>query len=461
MGAVSVDDLSIQEAFEQKCAESRERYARALELFPGGATRSARGFATWPLSIDRASGSRIWDADGNEYIDYYVGLGSTILGHAHPLIVEAIQAQLERGTQYGLAHDAENQWAGLVAELVPSCQRIRFTNSGSESTYIAIRLARAFTGREKILKFEGHYHGWYDSGTVGTWEPYEDPPIGGISPRVLETVDAVPPGRIDLVRDRLASGEYAGVILEPTGGKSGMFPIAPEFVASLRELCDQHGALLLYDEIVTGFRVSPGGFQAVSGILPDICGLAKALAGGLPCGAVVGRAEVFESMGSPGGSLPRRKTVVHSGTFNGNPISAAAGIATLTALRDGKLIAEMNRLSDLLGTRLNGLFAEKRLRMCAYGSYSMPHVALSEKPFDLSGDLDEQVLEHGITFQHWPNGLGGRLSHAMLLNGVNVGRSIGMLSVAHTEKDVLDTVAAYDRALDMLIAEGDLAEWRD
>ena len=145
--------------------------------------------------------------------------------------MEAIQAQLERGTQYGLAHDAENQWAGLVAELVPSCERIRFTNSGSESTYIAIRLARAFTGREKILKFEGHYHGWYDSGTVGTWEPYDDPPIGGISPRVLETVDAVPPGRIDLVRDRLASGEYAGVILEPTGGKSGMFPIAPEFVA--------------------------------------------------------------------------------------------------------------------------------------------------------------------------------------------------------------------------------------
>ena len=130
MGAVSVNGLSIQEAFEQKCAESRERYARALELFPGGATRSARGFATWPLSIDRASGSRIWDADGNEYIDYYVGLGSTILGHAHPLIVEAIQAQLERGTQYGLAHDAENQWAGLVAELVPSCERIRFTNSG-------------------------------------------------------------------------------------------------------------------------------------------------------------------------------------------------------------------------------------------------------------------------------------------------------------------------------------------
>ena len=461
MGAVSVDESSIQEAFERKCAKSRERYERAVELFPGGATRSARGFATWPLYIDRASGSRIWDADGNEYIDYYVGLGSTILGHAHPLIVEAIQAQLERGTQYGLAHDAENQWAGLVAELVPSCERIRFTNSGSESTYIALRLARAFTGREKILKFEGHYHGWYDSGTVGTWEPYDDPPIGGISPRVLETVDAVPPGEIDLVRDRLASGEYAGVILEPTGGKSGMFPIAPEFAASLRELCDEHGALLIYDEIVTGFRVSPGGFQAVSGILPDICGLAKALAGGLPCGAVVGRAEVFESMGSSGGSLPRRKTVVHSGTFNGNPISAAAGIATLAALRDGKLIAEMNRLSDLLGTRLNELFVEKRLRMCAYGSYSMPHVALSRQPFDLSGNLDEQVLEHGITFQHWPDGLGGRLSHAMLLNGVNVGRSIGMLSVVHTEEDVLDTVAAYDRALDMLIAEGDLAEWRD
>ncbi len=153
--------------------------------------------------------------------------------------------------------------------------------------------------------------------------------------------------------------------------------------------------------------------------------------------------------------------VVHSGTFNGNPLSASAGIATLTTLRDGKLIAEMNRLSDLLRMRLNELFVEKRLRMCAYGSYSMPHIGLASRPFDLSGNLNEQVLESEGTFQDWPKGLAGRLSHAMLLNGVNIGRSIGMLSTAHTEDDIVDTVGAYDRALDMLIAEGDLAGWQD
>ena len=459
MTVVEVEGLSIQEAFERKCAGSGKRYERALEMFPGGATRSARGFSSWPLSIDRAQGSRIWDADGNEYIDYYVGLGSTILGHAHPEIVKAVQYQVGRGTQYGLAHDGERLWAGMIADLVPSCERIRFTNSGSESTYIALRLARAFTGRNKILKFEGHYHGWYDSGTAGTWEPYDDPPVGGIPPSVLATVDAIPPGDLDLVRDRLATGEYAGVILEPTGGKSGMFPIKSEFVASLREICERSGALLIYDEVVTGFRVHPGGFQKVSGIVPDLSALGKALGGGLPCGAVVGRSEIFDTMGSPGGSLPRSRMIVHSGTFNGNPLSAAAGVATLNAIRDGSLIERMNSLANLLRYRLNDLFAEKRLRLCAYGSYSMPHLGLLKNVPDRSGDLDGQVLREKGTFQHWPSGLGGRLSHAMLIHGINIGRSVGMLSSAHTETDVSDTVAAYDRALDMLIAEGDLSDW--
>ena len=149
MSAPSIRGLSIQEAFERKCAKSAESYAQATEVFPGGGTRSVRGFHTWPLSIARATGSRIWDLDGNEYVDYYVGLGSTILGHSHPAIITAIQEQVMQGTQYGLGHAGEIKWAGLVADLVPCCERIRFTNSGSESTYLALRLARAFTGREK------------------------------------------------------------------------------------------------------------------------------------------------------------------------------------------------------------------------------------------------------------------------------------------------------------------------
>lgn len=457
MATLQLEGKTIQDAFERKCAASGERFKEASELFPGGATRSARGFATWPISVERAEGARIWDADGNEYIDYYVGLGSTILGHAHPAIVKAIREQAGKGTQYGLSHEGENRWASLVKELVPSCERIRFTNSGSESTYIALRLARSFTGRDQILKFLGHYHGWYDSGTVGTWEPYDEPPIGGVPASALQTVDAIPPGDLKLLEERLATRKYAGVILEPTGGKSGMFPIRPEFVAATRELCREYGTVLIYDEVVTGFRVAPGGFQGASGIVPDITALGKALGGGVPCGAVVGRTEIFAGMGSPAGTLPRSKMVMHSGTFNGNPLSAAAGIATLSILREGKVTSSINRLADTLRAGLNRLFAAKRLKMCAYGSYSMPHIGLLKDRPDLSRSLDDQVLACDGTYQHWPKGLGNRLYQAMLIHGVNVGRSVGMLSGAHSDADIDLTLEAYDRSLDMLIAEGDLA----
>ena len=298
---------------------------RARRVLPGGATHASRTYDP-RIYVARSSGSRKWLIDGTELIDYTMGHGALLLGHAHPAVVQAVRDQVSRGTHYGAAHPLEVEWAELIASLVPSAEKVRFTASGTEAVMLALRVARAATGRDRIVKLQDHFHGWSDAVT-----PYLDAdgttrtPVG--VPDALGTLTTVV--RTDDPADleaTLARGDVAAVIMEPSGAHYGQLPLDPAFIAAARAACTASGTVLVFDEVVTGFRVAPGGMQSMLGITPDISVLGKVMAGGLPSGAVAGRADLLELLAT---------TIAHPGTFNANPLSAVAGIATLRLVADG------------------------------------------------------------------------------------------------------------------------------
>ncbi|MGA7989569.1 MAG: aminotransferase class III-fold pyridoxal phosphate-dependent enzyme [Candidatus Dormiibacterota bacterium] len=298
---------------------------RAKRVLPGGATHASRTYDP-RIYVARSSGSRKWLIDGTELIDYTMGHGALLLGHAHPVVVEAVRDQVGRGTHYGAAHPLEVQWAELITSLVASAEKVRFTASGTEAGMLALRVARAATGRDRIVKLVEHFHGWSD-----VVSPYLDsdgvtrtpPGVPSVIGELTTVVPADDPGPLEAA---LARRDVAAVILEPSGAHFGRLPLDPSFVSAARAACDATGTLLVLDEVVTGFRVAPGGMQSVLGITPDLTVLGKIMAGGLPGGAVVGRADLLDLFITK---------ITHPGTFNANPLSAAAGIATLGLVADG------------------------------------------------------------------------------------------------------------------------------
>ena len=238
---------------------------------------------------------RKWDVDGNCYVDYFGGHGALLLGHCHPKVVEAVKQQMERSTHFGASHETEIAWAEWVMKLVPSAERVRFTSSGTEATLMAVRLARAFTGKSKLIRFKHHFHGWHDHMTSGYASHFDGSPTPGVLPGVAGGLVLAEQNDAEgLARLLEANDDIAAAILEPTGAHGAQLPIDPKFLTALRELTRQHGVLLIFDEVVTGFRVSPGGAQAEYGIRPDLTTLAKILAGGLPGGAVAGRKDILD-----------------------------------------------------------------------------------------------------------------------------------------------------------------------
>ena len=291
--AETVSPPKVQDAYVDALPASHALFERARRLFPDAVTHDNRRMQPFPLYVERADGAYKWDVDGRRYVDYWMGHGALLLGHNPPAVREAVVEQATKGTHYGACHEKEVAWGEWVSRLVPSAQRVRFTASGTEATHLALRLARAFTGRRHVVKFAGHFHGWHEGLEVGVRAPYEAEPEAGQLPEVVDLVTVLPPGDIDAVRARLARGDVAALILEPTGGHFGAIPLAPSFVAALREETRRAGALLIFDEVVTGFRVAPGGAQEKLGVRPDLTTLAKIVAGGLPGGAVAGRADVL------------------------------------------------------------------------------------------------------------------------------------------------------------------------
>src|SRR5262245_32058384 len=248
--------------------KSKALYERARRVIPGGITHDGRHLAPFPVYVERAQGSRKWDVDGHEYVDYWMGHGALFLGHCHPAVVKAIQQQAALGTHLGAGHELEVRWAQLVPRLIPSAEMVRFTMSGTESTHLAMRIARAYTGRSKVLKFQGHFHGWHDGVVLAVDPPYDVPWSAGVPESTLDQVLLCPPNDIKAVEVALQRGDVAAVILEPAGGGSSTIPTIPGYLQELRSLTERHGVVLIFDEVISGFRYSPGGAQAYFGVTP-------------------------------------------------------------------------------------------------------------------------------------------------------------------------------------------------
>ncbi len=440
------------ERYEAEFANSRKLFEQAKGVFPNGVTHDLRHLEPFPVYIDRAHGARKWDVDGHELIDYWSGHGALLLGHSHPEVVEAVQRQMARATHPGACHELEIEWGQWVQRLVPSAERVRFVNSGTEATLMALRLARIFTGRPRVLKFAGHFHGWHDFLVPAADLPYDGTPGPGIPGEMAAHTIIVPPNDPARVEKALAADSQIGcVILEPTGGHFGSVPVRGDFLRALRELTTRHGRLLIFDEVISGFRVHPGGAQGLYGVKPDLTTLAKILAGGLPGGCVAGRADVLAALEF----RPGKPKMKHPGTFNANPLSAAAGTATLRLVATGEPTRKANDAGRLLRRRLNELFARRGDSWVAYGEFS----AFKLVPrYQGPRPGDDSFVPYGGAVDQLEAPKDGRLVHAfrrgMLLHGVDLPGLSGMTTAAHTEADVEKTVAAVEGCLGLLRDEG-------
>jgi len=419
-------------------------HARAQNLLPGGVSHDVRLFEPFPLAVARADGARKWDLDGHELVCYVMGHGSLLLGHSHPEVVAAVRSQAGRSFHPGACHELENDWAELVIQLVPSAERMRFTSSGSEASLLALRVARAATGRDKILKLRGHFHGWHDQIAVGSDPPFDQPDTAGLPGGITGAVAVIGADEVALA-EALRARDVAAVILEPSGAAWGTVPFPHGFLGSARRLADESGTLLIYDEVVSGFRWAPGGVQQTCGVLPDLTVLGKILAGGMPGGAVCGRADLMDHLSGPAAG-PQR--VAHPGTHNAHPLSAAAGVATLTIAASGEPQAGTARLAAVLRDELTAVYRQRGVVGRAYGESSTFHLLFGH---DCPPEqLDDVILKSSVP----PAAVSASLHCSMLNEGVHLFHGSGFLSAAHGEREVDLTVRAFSRTLSRLQADG-------
>jgi len=438
-----MEPMTIQEHYRATHPRSAALAERARTAIPGGITHDIRHLAPFPAYMERASGTRKWDVDGHEYVDYWMGHGALFLGHCHPAVVNAVQAQVARGTHLGASHELEVRWAELVNRLVPCAELTRFTMSGTEATHLAMRVARAFTGRSKIVKLAGHFHGWHDGAVAGVAPPYEVPMSAGVPGATLEQVLICAPNDVKAVEIALERGDVAAVILEPAGGSSGTTPTIPGYLQELRAVTTQHGVVLIFDEVITGFRYAPGGAQAYYGVTPDLTTLAKIVSGGLPGGALCGRRDLMSMLtfrGDP--DWDRGQRVAHAGTFNANPLSAAAAIATLELVADASLQARANKFGEELRRELSEAMKRAGTPGTCYGESSIYHVSFEGKPGLAGFDRPRKGALYHL------------LRCALLNNGVDCSSNHGWVSALHGEEDLARTLRGYDAAFRALVAEG-------
>lgn len=359
----------MSDEFVLKTSKSRALYNRARQVFPQGVSYGIRHFDPYPFYTTKAKGSKLYDADGNEYVDFWLGHWALILGHAPSIVIEAVQKQLEAGTHYGTSHDLEIKLAEQVTKMVPSVQMVRFTNSGTEANMYAVRLARAYTKRTKIAKFEGGWHGGYDALHIGVKYPFELPESAGLTNGAIEDTVLLPYNNLERVEKELKDDAYACIVVEPLLGAGGGVPAEREFLKGLRELCDEKATLLIFDEVVTGFRLAPGGAQQYYHVAPDITILGKILGGGFPAGALCASRDIMEYLDA---SIHRRPTQsFHGGTFAANPITMTAGLATLEALEDGTLINKLNALGCKIRRQTKEIFERNGIDVCVTGAGSI------------------------------------------------------------------------------------------
>jgi glutamate-1-semialdehyde 2,1-aminomutase len=323
--------------YARRTARSKKLYARARKIFAGGVNHNARFYEPYPIFVKRAKGQHIWDEDGNKYVDYWMGHMALILGHSPAVVVHALRTQLENGTHYGMGSRLSLELGEEVHRSVPCAEMLRFCNTGAEATMYLVRLARAYTGRKTVIKMAGGWHGYNTDLNMGVHRPFDRPEGEGILVDELAHVKTVRFNDLEDARKALgdAKGDVAAIFLEPVLGAGGCIPADMGYLRGLRELADQSGALLAFDEIVTGFRLAPGGAQERFGVKPDIAAFGKIVGGGMPIGLVCGLEEVV-SMADP--ARKKHFVSIGGGTFSENPLSMAAGLATITYLRKNREI---------------------------------------------------------------------------------------------------------------------------
>lgn len=423
--------------------KSESLFAKAKTLFPGGVNSPVRAFRAVggnPLFIERGEGAYIFDVDGNRYVDYVLSWGPLIAGHAHPKVVTAISQAASRGTSYGAPNPLEITLAESIMDFMPNIEMIRFVNSGTEATMSALRLARAYTKRDKIIKFEGCYHGHADFLLVQAGS--------GVATLGLPDSPGVP---ADTVRDTLVANfndlnsvealfkkypdQIAGIIVEPVAGNMGVVPPQPGFLEGLRQLTTHHATLLIFDEVMTGFRVHKGGAQTLYNIKPDLTTLGKVIGGGLPVGAYGGRKEIMELV-APSGQM------YQAGTLSGNPLAMSAGIATLDLIRDEKVWDEMEMRSRQLDAGIESAARKAGVPVSQTRVGTMRTLFFSEsKPTDWNTARMADTVRFGKFFQK------------MLASGVYLAPSqfeAGFVSTMHTNEVIDATLTAVEQAFEAL-----------
>jgi glutamate-1-semialdehyde 2,1-aminomutase len=428
---------------------SEKLYARAQELLPGGVNSPVRAFKSvggTPRFIDRGQGAYMMDVDGNRYIDYVLSWGPLVLGHAYPAVVDALQDALTRGTSYGAPTAIENDLAELVIEMIPSIEMIRFVNSGTEACMSALRLARAYTGRDKIIKFAGNYHGHADmllvqaGSGVATFGLPDSP---GVPKGTVQNTLTAPYNDLDAIRKLFAEhpDEIAGAIVEPIAANMGFVTPDEGYLQGLLDICHEHGAVLIFDEVMTGFRASIGGAQEAYDIDPDITCLGKVIGGGLPVGAYAGKREIMAHVAPMG-------TMYQAGTLSGNPLAMTAGLATISAWREDGMFATAAAKAETLTDGMRAISEEMSIPMQVGRQGTMFGVYFLRS-------ADAHIRDYASAKQHAHTDFYGKFYHEMLARGVYLAPSqfeAGFISAVHSDDDIDHTLTAARQSLQAVVS---------
>jgi len=415
---------------------SKELFDSARGLIPGGVSSPVRAISPYPFYTARAEGPFLWDTDGNRFIDYCLAYGPMILGHCHPAVARAVAAQMQKGWLYGTPSELEVQLAGRISRLYPSMQMMRFVSSGTEATMAAIRVARGSTGRNKIVKIEGGFHGAHDSVLIKAGSGATTlgiPDSLGVPADMARNTLQVPYNDLDALETVLKSypGDIACLIMEPVLGNIG--PVLPEkgYLQSVREITREHDVLLIFDEVITGFRLSLGGAQRHFGVTPDLTTLGKIIGGGFPIGVFGGRRDLMSQV-APGGGI------YQAGTFNGSPVSLAAGMATLDVMEEGRIIEKLNRAGSMMRSGLEEIVQDLGLDFSVVGIASMFKVFFGPEPHNYAQALRCDRLGYQAFFRR------------MLERGIFLTPSqfeTDFISSAHSQEIIEETLEAFRSCL--------------
>lgn len=446
---------TIENLYEALNPRSKLLFDEQREFVAGGSTHLARQTEPFPLFIEENWGARKRDVDGHEYIDYWLGHGSMLLGHRHPTVLRALSKQAEKSIHAGGETETASHLARMLQRLVPSAERVRFVATGGEATQLAIRLARAYTGKDRIVKIQGGFHGWHDGLNVALSPTYGAPGSPGVPRAVIDQVIAVPINDASTVERLLTStNDIAGFIMEPGGPSNDTVFSSPDFLRAIRELTSQHQVVLIFDEVVTGFRYALGGVQEQFGVTPDLTALGKVMGGGLPVGAVVGVRDIMSLLDSNSdGQLQGLRWVPHPGTWNALPLVTAAGLAALSVAVETDAVARARSIAEYLVDGLNSVFTAMKTKAFAYTRSSIFKICPGEPPPSVRGEFSASSADSKQLFAGW-GPLASIFRKAMLLEGVDLMRTAGFVSSAHTKQDADATCEALGRTIHRIRREG-------